>query len=34
MPTLIHEIERVIFEAHPLLERYGAIDFEGSSSAG
>jgi len=28
MPTLIREIERVIFEAHPLLERDGAIDFE------
>lgn len=28
MPTLIREIERVIFEAHPLLERNGAIDFE------
>ena len=28
MPTLIREIERVIFEAHPLLDRDGAVDFE------
>lgn len=28
MPTLIKEIERVIFEAHPTLERDGAINFE------
>jgi ABC-type lipoprotein export system ATPase subunit len=28
MPTLIREIERVIFEAHPSLERDGAVDFE------
>lgn len=28
MPTLIREIERVIFEAHPLLNRDGAIDFD------
>ena len=27
MPTLIKEIERVIFEAHPSLERDGAVDF-------
>ena len=27
MPTLIAEIERVIFEAHPSLERDGAIDI-------
>ena len=27
MPTLIAEIERVIFEAHPSLEREGAFDF-------
>ena len=27
MPTLISEIERVIFEAHPSLEREGALDF-------
>ena len=27
MPTLIAEIERVIFEAHPSLERDGAVDF-------
>ncbi len=27
MPTLIEEIERVIFEAHPSLERDGAVDF-------
>ena len=27
MPTLIEEIERVIFEAHPSLEREGAFDF-------
>ncbi len=26
-PTLIEEIERVIFEAHPSLERDGAVDF-------
>ena len=28
MPGLIKEIERVIFEAHPSLERDGAVDFE------
>lgn len=28
MPQLIREIERVIFEAHPSLERDGAADFE------
>ncbi|MGX9943171.1 TrlF family AAA-like ATPase [Bradyrhizobium denitrificans] len=28
MPNLIREIERVIFEAHPSLERDGAIDFD------
>jgi energy-coupling factor transporter ATP-binding protein EcfA2 len=28
MPTLIKEIERVIFEAHPVLERDGAADFD------
>ena len=28
MPALIKEIERVIFEAHPSLERDGAIDFD------
>ncbi len=28
MPALIKEIERVIFEAHPSLERDGAVDFE------
>ena len=28
MPTLVREIERVIFEAHPSLERDGAVDFE------
>ena len=28
MPTLIREIERVIFEAHPSLKRDGAVDFE------
>lgn len=28
MPTLIREIERVIFEAHPLHKRDGAVDFE------
>lgn len=28
MPTLIREIERVIFEAHPSLERDGAVDFD------
>ena len=28
MPGLIEEIERVIFEAHPSLERDGAIDFD------
>ncbi len=28
MPALIREIERVIFEAHPLLERDIAVDFE------
>jgi len=27
MPTLIREIERVIFEAHPSVERDGAVDF-------
>lgn len=27
MPRLIEEIERVIFEAHPSLEREGAFDF-------
>ena len=27
MPTLVEEIERVIFEAHPSLERDGAVDF-------
>ena len=27
MPTLVAEIERVIFEAHPSLERDGAVDF-------
>lgn len=27
MPALIKEIERVIFEAHPTLDRDGAIDF-------
>ena len=27
MPKLIEEIERVIFEAHPSLEREGAFDF-------
>ena len=27
MPKLIEEIERVIFEAHPSLERDGAVDF-------
>lgn len=27
MPALIKEIERVIFEAHPSLERDGAVDF-------
>jgi hypothetical protein len=28
MPTLIREIERVIFEAHPSLQRDGAVDFQ------
>jgi hypothetical protein len=28
MPTLIREIERVIFEAHPSLDRDGAVDFD------
>ena len=28
MPALIKEIERVIFEAHPLLDRDGALDFD------
>ena len=28
MPRLIGEIERVIFEAHPSLERDGTVDFE------
>ncbi|UFW40513.1 ATP-binding protein [Bradyrhizobium sp. WSM471] len=28
MPSLIREIERVIFEAHPALERDGAADFD------
>ncbi len=28
MPALIKEIERVIFEAHPSLERDGAADFD------
>ena len=28
MPKLILEIERVIFEAHPLIERNGALDFD------
>ena len=28
MPALIKEIERVIFEAHPSLERDGAVDFD------
>lgn len=28
MPTLIAEIERVIFEAHPTLERDGAVNFQ------
>ncbi|UVO35642.1 hypothetical protein KUL72_30105 [Bradyrhizobium arachidis] len=28
MPELIREIERVIFETHPSLERDGAADFE------
>lgn len=28
MPRLIKEIERVIFEAHPSLERDGAVDFD------
>ena len=27
MPTLIAEVERVIFEAHPSIERDGAVDF-------
>jgi ABC-type lipoprotein export system ATPase subunit len=28
MPKLIREIERVIFEAHPVLDRDGAADFD------
>ena len=28
MPTLIEEIKRVIFEAHPSLERDGTVDFD------
>lgn len=28
MPSLIAEIERVIFEAHPTLERDGAVNFQ------
>ena len=28
MPALLAEIERVIFEAHPSLDREGAIDFD------
>jgi len=28
MPALIKEIERVIFEAHPSLDRDGAVDFQ------
>ncbi|MHC2357812.1 energy-coupling factor transporter ATP-binding protein EcfA2 [Sinorhizobium meliloti] len=28
MPTLIKEIERVIFEAHPSIDRDGAVNFE------
>jgi AAA domain, putative AbiEii toxin, Type IV TA system len=28
MPELIKEIERVIFEAHPSIERDGAVDFD------
>jgi hypothetical protein len=28
MPVLIREIERVIFEAHPVLDRDGAADFD------
>ena len=28
MPTLIREIERVIFEAHSSLDRNGAVDFD------
>jgi ABC-type lipoprotein export system ATPase subunit len=28
MPTLIKEIERVIFEAHPSIDRDGAVDFD------
>jgi len=28
MPSLIKEIERVIFEAHPSIDRDGAVDFE------
>ena len=28
IPALIKEIERVIFDAHPSLERDGAVDFE------
>lgn len=29
MPKLIKEIERVIFEAHPSIDRDGAVDFDG-----
>ena len=28
MPALIKEIERVIFESHPSLERDGAVNFD------
>jgi energy-coupling factor transporter ATP-binding protein EcfA2 len=28
MPTLIREVERVIFEAHPSIDRDGAVDFD------
>jgi hypothetical protein len=28
MPALIKEIERVVFEAHPMLDRDGAVDFD------
>jgi hypothetical protein len=28
MPALIREVERVVFEAHPFLERDGAVDFD------
>ena len=34
MPTLIEEIEQVIFEAHPSLEREGAFDFGELLTAG